>query len=66
MPSGVIAICSQLYETGHNVEKQNVFLEFDNGLYAIMSNCPLLIKNDNLYILGSPHPVLLIRTYSQC
>ena len=34
---------------GHNVKYQNVFLKFENGLLAIMSYCPLLMKNANFY-----------------
>ena len=28
----------------HNVRYQNVFLKFENGIFAIMGYCPLLMK----------------------
>ena len=34
---------------GHNVRYQKVFFKFENGLFAIMSYCPLLMKNANFY-----------------
>ena len=33
----------------HNVRYQNVFLKFENGIFALMSYCPLLMKNANFY-----------------
>ena len=48
---------------GHNFRYQNVFLRFENGLFAIMGYCPLLMKNANFYEIESLNPVFLSELY---